>query len=345
MQRFNSFRKRGPYRSAAPNLLHLLKFRIISANDLKGILMFSCFRLRNHCALFLRLVLTLTAAIVLLSGITSSAEDVPGASILHLQEPGENFVPAEYGEIVYQKNAHSPQQIFIIGQSHRSAITGQDCPDNAKVQAEIYRIGEWLIQKKNVEMLLPEGFFKRASPKDSSRKLAVRGASPLDSKSLEEKLTDTTRFVNADLLLNDSFNVRLGQIENEQLYWDIRRLMLEAKQNNNLQLLTELDKLQDERTAAMLQNIPGVVEEAFQEGSIVHRRAMFTIGLAHLKGIIHFLQNGSLQLPIVNSPQSDMEIIEASLKLLDQGYGVTVIIPKTLAQNKQVLRLAKLQSD
>jgi hypothetical protein len=33
------------------------------------------------------------------------------------------------------------------------------------------------------------------------------------------------------------------------------------------------------------------------------------------------------------------------LKLLDQGYGVTVIIPRTLAENKQILRLAKLETE
>jgi hypothetical protein len=95
----------------------------------------------------------------------------------------------------------------------------------------------------------------------------------------------------------------------------------------------------------MLQNIPEVVEEAFQTGRIDNRRAMFTIGLAHVGEIINILQHGSLRLPPAKSDLAEGEMSETTLKLLDQGYGVTVIIPRTLAENKQILRLAKLETE
>jgi hypothetical protein len=307
--------------------------------------MFSSLGLRNYCTHFLRGVLTLAAAISLLPGTLSRAEDIAGTSAAQLQTAYELFVPAEYGEIVYQKNGHLPQQIFIIGQSHRSALTGQAGSDTVKVQAEIYRIGEWLIREKKVGLLLPEGFFQSVPNENVSLADAARETIRLDNQTLEAELSDTRRFVNADLLLNASYNIRLGQIEDEQLYRDIRHLLREARQENSLSVLAKLDGLQEERTTVMLQNIPDVVEEAFRTGRIDNRKAMFTIGLAHVGEIINVLQRGSLRLPPAKSGLTEGELGETTLKLLEQGYGVTVIIPRTLAENKQILRLAKLETE
>jgi hypothetical protein len=86
------------------------------------------------------------------------------------------------------------------------------------------------------------------------------------------------------------------------------------------------------------------VEEAYRTGQIGNRKAMFTIGLAHIGAIINNLQRGSLRGSAQPDP-TDGEASELSLKLLDQGYGVTVIIPRTLAENQRTLRLAGLKTD
>jgi len=304
--------------------------------------MFTGFALRNFCTQSLHSVLLLTAATVLLPGSPSRAENLSGTSAAHLRTTHEVSIPAEYGEIVYQKNAHCPQQIFIIGQSHRSSLTGRPRPETVKVQAEIFRIGEWLIREKNVELLLPEGFFQRGPSRDVPTADLSRESIRPDTQSLEAALGDSRRFINADMLLNASYPIRLAQIEDEKLYRDIRHLLGEARQTGSLSVLSELDDLQDERTSTMLQNIPDVVEEAFRAGGIDNRRAMFTIGLAHVGEIIDYLRCGSLRPP---SDGSEHMTGTARLKLLDQGYGVTVIIPRTLAENEQILRLCRLDSE
>jgi hypothetical protein len=118
----------------------------------------------------------------------------------------------------------------------------------------------------------------------------------------------------------------------------------EASQESSLAVLSRLAGLQDERTTVMLQNIPDIVEEAFQTGRIENRKAMFTIGLGHVSEIIRFLQSGSLRRPGGSDP-AEAEISQATLKLLEQGYGVTIILPRTLAESKLARRLARLETE
>jgi len=303
--------------------------------------MFSSVGPSNNCKDFLRAALILTALLSLFSGTLSYAAETMAASSLQVPT-----IPPEYGRIVYQKNGQCPQQIYIIGQSHRSALTGRSGSDTVKVQSEIYRIGEWLIREQNVELLLPEGFFQKSPRKQSFESSARRETALFDNQTLEAALSDSSRVVNADLLLNASYKIRLGQIEDEPLYRDIRRLLREAHRSNSLYLLSKLDGLQDKRTATLLQNIPDVVEKSFRTGRIENRKAIFTIGLAHLNEIINILQHGSLPPAAdLNSGPMQGHSDEESLKLLDQGYGVTVIIPRILAENQQILRLCKLDRE
>ena len=300
---------------------------------------------RNICIQVWTLALSLCIAILLPPTTISAAQDIAIKEAPLATTEVDLFVPAEYGQVIYRKNPDSPKKIFIIGQSHRSAITGRNTQDIVRVQTEIFRIGEWLIQEKNVGMLLPEGFFQGISPDESfSPSEIVRQNIGLDNQTLEAKLSHS-KFVNADMLLNANYNIPLGQVENEQLYRDIRRLLHKANREGNLSVLSRIHGLQSKRTVAMLQNIPDIVEEAFANGRISHPRAMFTIGLGHVGEIIDFLERGTLP-PANNSQLSESQRIgQASLKLLEQGYGIAVILPKTLAENEHVLRLARLETN
>ena len=295
--------------------------------------MISSFASHHYRSDFLRWLLALVSALVLLAPTVSRAEDSPDKAAAHLNATGEACVPAEFGEVIYRENGQCPQQIFIIGQSHRSALSGQPGPETVQVQAEIYRIGEWLIQERNVGLLLPEGFFQEDSDDSASTPQNGRETIKLDNRTLADRLSDESRFVNADLLLNACYNIPLAQVEDRKLYCDIRNLLSSAKQGTCLPAFSQLSSLQDQRTLAMLQNIPGVVEKAFQTGLTANRQAMFTIGLAHIREIIDLLQGGSF-------PENKAN--ETTVKLLDKGYGVTVILPKTLAENEQILHRSKL---
>ena len=84
------------------------------------------------------------------AGTNQDARDIPA-------------IPFERGEVVFSSNERSPNQIYIIGMSHRDTLTRANGSNTVKSQIEAYRIGEWLIQNKGLELLLPEGFLKDAS--------------------------------------------------------------------------------------------------------------------------------------------------------------------------------------
>ncbi len=131
-------------------------------------------------------------------------------------------IPAQYGEIIYRFNEKSPNQIFIIGISHRDALTCLNGDNTSRVQAEIYKIGDWLIHNQGLELLLPEGFFKNPSAKIEKKNINApeRGSScaPIDMEALEKRLSDNKIYVNAEMLLKENHSLRLRQIEDEDLY-------------------------------------------------------------------------------------------------------------------------------
>lgn len=233
-------------------------------------------------------------------------------------------LPAEYGKIVYHRNGDNPQQVYIIGQGHRSAQTGLNGVDTVQIQSEIYRIGEWLIREKGVGLLLPEGFFQKTP--NAPQATANREAVSFDNSTLHQKLADTRRFVNADMLLNASYHIRLAQVEDEVLYHNVGALLQQVRTDPRADI-RELELIQEKRTAAMLQNIPNAVDAAFNCGEISNHKAMFTIGMTHLDELLRLLEPKD-----INPPAHVGAAPYTGLQLLERGYGVTVIVPQTLAK-------------
>ncbi len=285
--------------------------------------------------ILLNILLVLTLLVTSVSPAVS-LDSAPHSAI-------DQILPNEYGRVVYQKNQHAKNQIFIIGQSHRSGANGKNGQHTVQTQMEIYRIGEWLIRQKNVEILLPEGFFQRGTVQNDAqdRPLANYAPGTLNSERLRSLLQETRRFVSADTLLSAQYPIRLGQVEDEELYQTVSRLMQKLGNQNedlNRAFFSELDDYQKKRTAIMLQNIPFAVESVFQKGDIENKHAIFTIGMAHIADIIEsfHVKNGKSagNDPLLSSPAFD---------LLDEGYGVTVILPNSLVEDDKVMRLARLE--
>ncbi len=251
-------------------------------------------------------------------------------------------LPAEYGRVIYQKNSGAEDQIYIIGQAHRSGVSGINGENTVQTQLEIFRIGEWLVKKRNVGLLLPEGFFcKNSSGQAAVTVIASQrtDAPSPDDESLRERLLETNTFVNADTLLKTNYNLCLGQVEDEKLYREVAvflRRLGDARGAVDPALYDQLDLFQKQRTAVMLQNIPTVTESVFQQGAIQSKRAIFTIGMAHVPEIVEFLQRGEVE--SVGGSQNG----SASLALLEREFGVTVILPKTLAEDERVLRSTRM---
>ncbi len=248
----------------------------------------------------------------------------------------EQRLPNEYGRVIYQKNQDATNQIFIIGQSHRSGLNGKNGQHTVQAQMEIYRIGEWLIRQKKVELLLPEGFFQKGVVHNDApgRLFANYVPDTLDTDRLRSLLQDTRQFVSADTLLSAQYPIRLGQVEDEKLYQTVSQLMRKlGNQNEELDraYFEELNDYQRKRTAIMLQNIPFAVESVFQRGDIENKHAIFTIGMAHIADILEFLDTKTRKI----AGNDDLHFSPA-FDLREEGYGVTVILPKSLAENGKV---------
>jgi hypothetical protein len=261
-------------------------------------------------------------------------------------------INVEYGEVIYQFNEKSPSQIFIIGISHRDSLTCLNGENTSKVQAEVYKIGDWLIHHQGLELLLPEGFFATTTGKTGkgNRKILEKASECtelIDLKVLEERLADNKTYVNAEMLLKENHPLRLRQVEDKGLYDAVRNGLLKLvncseDDSRYSPLKTELDHLQEKRTAAMLQKIPEIVEAEFRLGNIKSRKAIFTIGASHLHKIIRYINETKIKIdaPLLASNRNKDYIAE--LSLLKENFGVSIIIPKTLAKDQKILELNKL---
>jgi hypothetical protein len=260
-------------------------------------------------------------------------------------------IPAQYGEIIYRSNEKSPNQIFIIGISHRDALTCLNGDNTAKVQAEIYKIGDWLIHNQGVELVLPEAFFKSSSAKIEKKNINApeRGNScaSVDMAVLEKRLSDNEIYVNAEMLLNENHPLRLRQIEDRSLYEDVRNHLLKLASCRDdsadyLRLNSEIEILQEKRAAAMLQKIPQIVDDEFRQGNIKSRKAIFTIGMFHLHNIITYLNEKRIKIHASPSVPDGNGGYTAELSLQKENFRISVIVPRTLANDQKTLEITKL---
>jgi hypothetical protein len=269
--------------------------------------------------------------------------------------PNQDFqdspaLPPERGEVVFSCNERSPNQIYIIGMSHGDTLTHANGSDTVKSQIEVYRIGEWLIQKEGLELLLPEGFFSK-EVSDDTEDLIKPAASEngtrisFDTKTLEEKLGKEDAYINAEMLLMESHSIKSQQVEDINLYNAAREKikLLEKYGNDTYEsffIKSGLDYLQERRSAAMLQKIPEVIESKYRAGRIKNKKAIFTIGMSHISGIIKYLKQNSIE--IYSPAFTSYDDYLSGVKLLENNFGITIIIPRTLADNRELLKLARL---
>lgn len=256
----------------------------------------------------------------------------------------------EHGEVVFQCNEKSPRQVYIIGISHRDTFTRQNGADTVMSQVEAYRIGEWLNQHREIELLLPEGYFAEESVftaldsllKDSS---ARDGIKPFDTKTLEDKLGDSNILTTAELLLMQSHGLKSQQVEDSALYDAVLGQLRQFERygcclDKARQAKAGLDYLQERRTAAMLQKIPEVIDSEYRGGRIRNEKAIFTIGLDHLPDIIRYLKQSQIK---IKSPAiASYDDYDADVKLLNENFGITIIVPKTLKNKMDGSSLAQI---
>lgn len=246
-------------------------------------------------------------------------------------------LPEEYGRVIYNKKGENNKRVYIIFQAHRSSVTGLSDRNTVQAQSDIYRIEEWLVQNENVQLLLPEGFFKSRDkdygipenglPAATEKEVSIH---PLGDEALKSHLSDTSEFVNADKLLYRFSNLRFQQIENRELYFEVYRYLSDLKDDPGQlddRKSSRIARLQSKRNARLLQNLPRVIEEEYETGRIGTRRAIFTIGLAHAPDIIRFVEENRIEGRLLESEDQEKR---HKLNLAESGYHVTMIMPRAL---------------
>lgn len=287
----------------------------------------------------LLLSLTLLGVLPLWSGSSFAAASSLNAVSCFADTAG---LPVELGAIVYQKNPERPFQLFIIGNSHRSSVSGENGINTVLAQVQTYRIAEWLIRQQQIELLLPEGFFGR-----KERTGRFDATLRFDGPTLEKTLADTSTFINADLLLHRNYGVGLQQVEDRDLYRNAREYIYSALKNGaslDASFAPELEYLQERRSAAMLQKVPAVISAAYRQGHIAQPRAILTIGMAHLDEIIRFLESGRIEIPAPPIGARGFQPYSEMLELLAQQVGVTVIVPQGILVDRKMMSMANIES-
>ena len=281
-----------------------------------------------------------------------SARAEAGSSSGQILAPSSNSLP--YGQVIFRYNEKSPKQLFIIGMGHRDTLTRGNAGQTARVQAEVYKIGEWLIHHEGIQLLLPEGFFNTKSTGPAQAKVTTKTGlenqcvcpAPADINILQERLANDRIFVNAEMLLKEShpLNLRLRQVEDWGLYDSVCKSLVRVtnsgKDSCDTSLVQELDYLQQRRLAAMLQKIPGAIGEEFQGKGIGEQKAIFTIGLMHVRTIIRYLNDKMIMIPATGSGKE----LSAQLNLSRENFGISIILPKTLADNPALLQTHRLDN-
>lgn len=272
---------------------------------------------------------------------------VAASLLCHAARADLPVLPSDYGTILYQYNPGSPKQLYIVGISHRDSLDERSCGGATVVQtqAEVYRIGEWLHRNENLELLLPEGFFRGGDrPGAQVQLVSGRDAPPLDNVALARRLSEESGFVNAEMLLLENDVLQARQVEDRWLYQEVRSgfrklLHCRGRCRDFAALRAELRYLQSLRTAAMLQNIPNIIESEFERGTIRRQAALFTIGLDHISGIVRFLEDSRVS---INVPAGRGGVQEHEMNLVTRSFGVTIILPRTLAGDVDVLQRCHL---
>jgi hypothetical protein len=304
---------------------------------------FACIRSR-------KLVLACAALLVFFLNYPSARAEADSSSSGQILAPS-SLNSLQYGQVIFRYNEKNPKQLFIIGMSHRDTLTRGNAGETSRVQAEVYKIGEWLIHNEGIQLLLPEGFFSTKSTGPAQAKETTKTGlenqrvcpAPADINMLQERLANDRIFVNAEMLLKEShpLNLRLRQVEDWGLYDSVCkglvRLTNSGKDSCDVSLAPELDYLQQQRLAAMLQKIPEVIDEEFRQRYVREPKAIFTIGMMHVHKIITYLNDKKIMIRSPVGSTGGKEYTD-QLNLSRDNFGVSIILPKTLTDNRDLLQ-------
>ena len=239
-------------------------------------------------------------------------------------------LPSEFGTVVYQTQGSAPAQLFIIANSHRSMIGGANGDVTLQAQVQTFQICEWLIRRRPVAMLLPEGFFGSRPATNPS----AGSEEWLDSATLTRWLADTSSFVNAEILLHQQYGINLQQVEDRVLYQKVRDALLASQVDDTQQGLIldgQIESLQKHRSTVILQRAKAL-SQSNSQNSDVPQSFILTIGLAHLYDILEVIESDEIQTPANDIAGVNLSYVPVSSTSDKPSVGITVIVPQSLLE-------------
>mgnify|MGYP001585403256 CR=1 FL=1 len=258
----------------------------------------------------------------------------------------------KYGEVVYQRDLHLPNHLYIVGQRHRidhlKDAFGEELFKTLKrestvikktplAQVEIYRIIEFLIKNKDLGLILQEGAFSEDDYSSLLRELKesfgeerIRKLKKIDDKNLEKVLGFEDFPFTGSQLVSLSYNIGIQGPESKQTYEFIIEITKKFIGRDATLIRRINDYMNELRSAAVLANSPVVIEREHKLGRIKNRKAAIVIGNHHLDELIRFIDGDRIF--IEGAPEANLDKVEGKLNLREKGYGVTVIRPKSLLE-------------
>lgn len=271
-----------------------------------------------------------------------------------------------YGRIVFQIRPEAPNQIYIVGQLHEHPFTEEADQETIETQRDIYRVGERLIKERGLELVVLESLYRDTSYEDLNEalrrfgKILQRG-NVLNAMKVDnhlERILDTEvegisspegpRLLQASAgyWLASTHKLRVVGAEDAKLH----SLALEAAKLvvrtgrlaaqrveearigkyrlGQVTILNPYDHLNQLRTAYILHNTPLVMEREQAAKHISRQQALVVIGADHIRDCIRFVRNDYLK--VLAYPGSIVPPLDQPLGYAQAGYGVTVIMPRTI---------------
>jgi len=299
------------------------------------------------------------ASVTTASGIAAYAL-LPGSQ--KKQKDVDSFWAA-YGQVIYEKNPGLEKRLYIFGQEHRfGGINSSDT--TSLVQRDMYRLGEYLVKKKEVRIFVAEGInYNPFSREESVHKELVRMQIEREfSSGIVQKL-DSMTDVQIHNILKSNFNSSSAPVllslayettphklilrgGDDKFFYDIagfyiEKLIFGTEQKERDKVMQGLNYTSEARSAKMLQYAAKIVEEEQVSRKDLRPQACVSIGLAHIDEMIEFIEKDTAIIPAVDR----MPSLDIPLNLTKTGFGVTIVKPNSLLDNywKTIEEIAHLR--
>ena len=243
-----------------------------------------------------------------------------------------------YGVVGYRTRRGYPNQIYVVGQTHRNLDgTQEDYIPN--VQMRIFRIAQKLIQTFDSHLVLHEGRYKNQFYKQPTRKKKMELAEflqEIDDNTITDSIRRGKKFYDAVSLLKYLDGVDVQGAEDNQFHWTaaysqaiLSDLGRQGKPTNYIEVY--YNNINQLRTYVILKEAPFVAVREKTAGRIPNLNAIIILGISHFPELVEFIvdDGGRVEgIPIFIPSQ------QVSINYQKLEYDVTLIIPKGWSEDE-----------